>query len=116
VQSGSDLVLAAMNRQHTADDYRRIVDRLRRARPDIALSSDFIVGHPGEDDSDFGATLRLVEAVGYAPAYSFNYSPRPGTPAAMLPNQIPDPTKSQRLDRLQSLLRRQHDAFNRACV
>jgi len=116
VQSGSDRVLAAMNRQHTADDYRRIVDRLRQTRPDIALSSDFIVGHPGEDDSDFGATLRLVEEVGYAQAYSFNYSPRPGTPAAMLPNQIPDSIKSQRLERLQALLRRQQDAFNRACV
>jgi tRNA-2-methylthio-N6-dimethylallyladenosine synthase len=116
VQSGSDRVLAAMNRQHTADDYRRIVDRLRRARPDIALSSDFIVGHPGEDESDFEATLRLVEDISYAQAYSFNYSPRPGTPAAMLPNQIPDSIKSQRLERLQALLRRQQDGFNRACV
>jgi tRNA-2-methylthio-N6-dimethylallyladenosine synthase len=116
VQSGSDRVLAAMNRRHTADDYRRIVERLRRVRPDIALSSDFIVGHPGEDDADFEATLRLVEDVGYAQAYSFNYSPRPGTPTAVMPNQIPDSIKSQRLERLQALLRRQQDAFNRACV
>src|SRR5262245_53175564 len=82
VQSGSDRVLATMNRRHTVGDYRRIVDRLRRARSDIALSSDFIVGHPGEDGSDFDATRRLVEQVEYAQAYSFKYSPRPGTPAA----------------------------------
>jgi len=116
VQSGSDRVLAAMNRRHTADDYRRIVDRLRRARPDIALSSDFIVGHPGEGDSDFDATLRLAEDIGYAQAYSFKYSPRPGTPAAMLPSQIPESIKSKRLERLQALLRRQQDAFNRSCI
>ena len=105
VQSGSDRVLAAMNRQHTADDYRRLVDRLRRARGDIALSSDFIVGHPGEDESDFEATLRLIDDIGYAQAYSFKYSPRPGTPAAAMPHQIPEPVKSERLDRLQALLR-----------
>jgi len=116
VQSGSDRVLAAMNRQHTVDDYRGIIERLRRARPDVALSSDFIVGHPGEDDADFAATLRLVEDIGYAQAYSFKYSPRPGTPAAAMPNQIPDPVKSERLDGLQALLRRQQDAFNRACI
>jgi tRNA-2-methylthio-N6-dimethylallyladenosine synthase len=116
VQSGSDRVLAAMNRQHTADDYRRIVDRLRRVRGDIALSSDFIVGHPGEDDSDFEATLRLVGDIGYAQAYSFKYSPRPGTPAAAMPNQIPDSIKSERLDRLQASLRVQQERFNRACI
>ena len=116
VQSGSDRVLAAMNRHHTADDYRRIVDRLRRVRGDIALSSDFIVGHPGEDESDFEATLRLVEDIGYAQAYSFKYSPRPGTPAAAMPNQIPEPVKSERLDRLQALLRTQQDRFNHACI
>src|SRR5215470_9177262 len=116
VQSGSDRVLAAMNRQHAADDYRRIVERLRRARPDIALSSDFIVGHPGEDDSDFEATLRLVEDIGYAQAYSFKYSPRPGTPAAALPNQVPDAVKSARLERLQGLLRAQQARFNAASV
>ncbi len=116
VQSGSDRVLAAMNRQHTAGYYRGVVDRLRRVRGDIALSSDFIVGHPGEDDSDFEATLRLVEDIGYAQAYSFKYSPRPGTPAATMPNQIPDPIKSERLDRLQASLRAQQDRFNRACI
>jgi tRNA-2-methylthio-N6-dimethylallyladenosine synthase len=116
VQSGSDRVLAAMNRQHTADDYRRIVDRLRRARGDIGLSSDFIVGHPGEDESDFQATLRLIEDIGYAQSYSFKYSPRPGTPAAAMANQIPDPVKSERLDRLQALLRAQQDRFNHACI
>jgi tRNA-2-methylthio-N6-dimethylallyladenosine synthase len=116
VQSGSDRVLAAMNRQHTAGDYRRIVDRLRRSRPDIALSSDFIVGHPGEDDTDFAATMRLVEAVGYAQAYSFKYSPRPGTPAAAMPNQIAEAVKDERLARLQLLLRAQQGAFNRACI
>jgi len=116
VQSGSDRVLAAMNRQHAADDYRRVVDRLRRVRPDIALSSDFIVGHPGEGDADFEDTLRLVEDIGYAQAYSFKYSPRPGTPAAALPNQVPDPVKSARLERLQALLRGQQARFNGACV
>ena len=85
VQAGSDRVLAAMNRKHTAADYRRIVERLRAARPDIALSSDFIVGHPGETEPDFAATLDLVRDVGFAQAYSFRYSPRPGTPAAAAP-------------------------------
>ncbi len=85
VQSGSDRILAAMNRKHTADDYRRIIDRLRTARPDLALSSDFIVGHPGETEADFEATMALVRDVGFAQAYSFKYSPRPGTPAAGAP-------------------------------
>jgi tRNA-2-methylthio-N6-dimethylallyladenosine synthase len=116
VQSGSDRVLAAMNRRHGADDYRRVVDRLRRARPDLALSSDFIVGFPGESEADFAATLALVEAVGFAQAFSFKYSARPGTPAAGLPGQLPDAVKAERLDRLQALLRRQQDAFNAACV
>jgi tRNA-2-methylthio-N6-dimethylallyladenosine synthase len=116
VQSGSDRVLAAMNRQHTADDYRRIVDRLRQARPDMAMSSDFIVGYPGEDDADFAATMRLVDDVGYAQAYSFKYSPRPGTPAAAAANQVADPVKSERLCRLQTLLSAQQNAFNRNCV
>jgi tRNA-2-methylthio-N6-dimethylallyladenosine synthase len=116
VQSGSDRVLTAMNRQHRADDYRRLIDRLRRARPDIAMSSDFIVGYPGEDEADFAATLRLVEDVGYAQAYSFKYSPRPGTPAATMSNQVADAVKGERLDRLQALLRAQQDAFNRGCV
>jgi tRNA-2-methylthio-N6-dimethylallyladenosine synthase len=116
VQSGSDRVLAAMNRRHRASDYRRVVDRLRQARPDIALSSDFIVGFPGEDDADFAATLALIEAVGYAQAYSFKYSIRPGTPAATLPDQVPEAVKAARLERLQALLRDQQAAFNRAAV
>jgi tRNA-2-methylthio-N6-dimethylallyladenosine synthase len=116
VQSGSDRVLAAMNRQHGADDYRRVIDRLRRARPDIALSSDFIVGYPGEDKADFAATLRLVEDIGYAQAYSFKYSPRPGTPAATMSNQVADTVKGERLERLQALLRAQQEGFNRGCV
>src|SRR5947208_12754917 len=86
-QSGSDRILAAMNRKHTAADYLRITDRLRRARPDLALSSDFIVGHPGESDADFDATMDLVRRVGFAQAFSFKYSPRPGTPAASAPAQ-----------------------------
>ncbi len=116
VQSGSDRVLGAMNRQHSVADYRRIVERLRRRRPDIALSSDFIVGFPAEDEADFAQTLRLADEIGYAQAYSFKYSPRPGTPASALPGQIDDAVKSARLERLQQLLRRHQDAFNRATV
>ena len=116
VQSGSDRVLAAMNRRHTADHYRRTVDRLREARPDLALSSDFIVGHPGETDADFAATLELVREIGFAQAFSFKYSPRPGTPAASAADQVPEPVKSERLAALQQLLQRQQRDFNRACV
>ncbi|WP_119461534.1 tRNA (N6-isopentenyl adenosine(37)-C2)-methylthiotransferase MiaB [Rhodospirillaceae bacterium SYSU D60014] len=116
VQSGSDRILAAMNRRHGADDYRRIVDRLRDRRADLALSSDFIVGFPGETEAEFAATLRLVEEVGYAQAFSFKYSARPGTPAAAMPGQVPDPVKSERLERLQDLLHRQQTAFNEATV
>jgi tRNA-2-methylthio-N6-dimethylallyladenosine synthase len=116
VQSGSDRVLAAMNRRHGVADYRRIVDRLRRARPDLALSSDFIVGFPGESEADFRATLELVGAVGYAQAFSFKYSPRPGTPAATAPDQVPEQAKAERLAELQALLVEQQRAFNRACV
>jgi len=112
VQSGSDRVLAAMNRRHTADDYLRLVDRLRSARPDLALSSDFIVGHPGETDADFAATLDLVRRVGFAQAYSFQYSPRPGTPAAGAPLQVAEPVKYGRLQILLALLREQQAAFN----
>jgi tRNA-2-methylthio-N6-dimethylallyladenosine synthase len=115
VQSGADRMLAAMNRKHTADDYRRIVDRLRAARPDIALSSDFIVGHPGETEADFQATLALVRDVGFAQAYSFKYSPRPGTPAAELA-QLPEADKDARLQALQALLRDQQRGFNAGCV
>lgn len=116
VQSGSDRVLAAMNRQHRAADYLALVERLRAARPDLALSSDFIVGFPGESEPDFEATLALIEQVGFAQAYSFKYSARPGTPAASLPGQVPEAVKSERLDRLQALLRRQQEAFNAAMV
>ncbi|MGI4975501.1 MAG: tRNA (N6-isopentenyl adenosine(37)-C2)-methylthiotransferase MiaB [Janthinobacterium lividum] len=116
VQSGSDTVLAAMNRRHTAEDYLRLVDRLRAARPDLALSSDFIVGHPGETDADHAATLRLVEAVGFAQAFSFKYSPRPGTPAAGAPLQVPEAMRDERLQSLQALLRAQQAGFNAACA
>jgi tRNA-2-methylthio-N6-dimethylallyladenosine synthase len=116
VQSGSDRVLAAMNRRHTADQYRRTVEQLRRARPDLALSSDFIVGFPGESAADFEATLGLVREIGFAQAFSFKYSPRPGTPAASAANQIPEPVKAERLAVLQALLHEEQRAFNEACV
>lgn len=116
VQSGSDRILEAMNRKHTADDYRRIVDKLRAVRPDMALSSDFIVGHPGETEADFQATLRLIRDVDFAMAYSFKYSPRPGTPAAGAPAQVAESEKDRRLQELQALLRDQQQAFNAACV
>jgi tRNA-2-methylthio-N6-dimethylallyladenosine synthase len=116
VQSGSDRVLAAMNRQHRVADFLTIVERLRAARPDLALSSDFIVGFPGETEADFDATLALVRQVEFAMAYSFKYSARPGTPAAALPAQVPEEVRSERLDRLQALLREQQLAFNRAMI
>jgi tRNA-2-methylthio-N6-dimethylallyladenosine synthase len=116
IQSGSDRMLAAMNRKHTADDYRRIVDKLRHARPDLALSSDFIVGHPGETEADFEATMALVRDVNFALAYSFKYSPRPGTPAAGAPGQVAEPDKDRRLQALQALLRNQQQTFNANCV
>jgi len=116
VQSGSDRVLARMNRRHRAGQYLGIVERLRRARPDIALASDFIVGFPGETEADFEATLELVRAVGYAQAYSFKYSPRPGTPAAEMKDAVPEALKAERLERLQALLGEQQRAFNRTCV
>ncbi|KZD04217.1 tRNA-2-methylthio-N(6)-dimethylallyladenosine synthase MiaB [Oceanibaculum pacificum] len=112
VQSGSDRVLEAMNRKHKAADYRRIVDKLRAARPDLALSSDFIVGFPGESEADFKETLKLVGDVGYAQAFSFKYSSRPGTPAALLEMQIEEQAKSDRLYALQALLTEQQTAFN----
>ncbi|HJW77657.1 MAG TPA: MiaB/RimO family radical SAM methylthiotransferase, partial [Beijerinckiaceae bacterium] len=116
VQAGSDRVLAAMNRRHTGDDYRRLIDRVRRARPDIALSSDFIVGFPGETESEFEDTMRLVADVGFASAFSFKYSPRPGTPGAELAGRVPEPVMAERLARLQALLEAQRQAFNRATV
>jgi tRNA-2-methylthio-N6-dimethylallyladenosine synthase len=112
VQSGSDAVLEAMNRQHGHDDYRRLVDRIRAARPDIALTSDFIVGFPGESDSDFEATMQLVRDIGYATAFSFKYSKRPGTPASTMRKQIPEDVKTARLDALQKLLLKQQYAFD----
>ncbi|AHI25734.1 tRNA (N6-isopentenyl adenosine(37)-C2)-methylthiotransferase MiaB [Komagataeibacter xylinus] len=116
VQSGSDRVLAAMNRGHTADEYRALVGRLRDARPDLALSSDFIVGHPGETDADFADTMRLIGDIGFAQAYSFKYSSRPGTPAAGAAMHVAEDVKDARLQELQAMLRVQQDAFNDATV
>ncbi|WP_342360000.1 tRNA (N6-isopentenyl adenosine(37)-C2)-methylthiotransferase MiaB [Terrarubrum flagellatum] len=116
VQSGSDRILAAMNRKHTADEYRDIIARVRSARPDIALSSDFIVGFPGETDADFEETLRLVRDVNFASAFFFKYSARPGTPAAALGDQVSEEAKSERLAELQRLLDAQRFAFNEATV
>ncbi len=116
VQSGSDRVLAAMNRRHTAADYIALIARLRAARPDLALSSDFIVGHPGETEADFQATMALVRALGFAQAYSFKYSARPGTPAAAAPDQVAEADKDRRLAELQALIRAQQARFNAACV
>ena len=115
VQAGSDHILSAMNRRHTADDYIRIIDRLRDAVPHLALSGDFIVGFPGETDSDFADTLRLVDKVKYASAYSFKYSERPGTPAANADNQVEESVKADRLASLQQLLDAQQMAFNKGC-
>lgn len=116
VQSGSDRMLAAMNRRHTSADYFAVIDRLRQARPDLALSSDFIVGFPGETEDDADATLALIQRVGFAQAFSFKYSPRPGTPASARDDQVPEDTKTARLLRLQALLERQQRAFNDATV
>jgi tRNA-2-methylthio-N6-dimethylallyladenosine synthase len=116
VQSGSDAVLEAMNRGHTADDYRRLVARIRKARGDIALSSDFIVGFPGESEADFEATMALVREIGFAQSFSFKYSPRPGTPAAAARKQIAEAVKAERLERLQDLLNAQAVSFLRDCV
>jgi tRNA-2-methylthio-N6-dimethylallyladenosine synthase len=115
VQSGSDRVLHAMNRSHTRADYLRIIERLRAARPDIALTSDFIVGFPSETEDEFSDTLRLVSEVGYAGAFSFKYSPRPGTPAAAMA-QLPDEVKDERLQRLQAEIDRHQAAFNAGCA
>jgi tRNA-2-methylthio-N6-dimethylallyladenosine synthase len=114
VQSGSDRILSAMNRDHGIDDYRRAVETLRAARPDLALSSDFIVGFPGEREADFEATLALVREIGFASAFSFKYSRRPGTPAASMPGQVPEAEKTARLATLQALLEDQQRAFNAA--
>ncbi|MEO8175356.1 MAG: tRNA (N6-isopentenyl adenosine(37)-C2)-methylthiotransferase MiaB [Sphingomicrobium sp.] len=116
VQSGSDPILKAMNRSHSVESYLRTIERVRAARPDIAISGDFIVGFPGETDADFEATLTIVDAVRYAAAYSFKYSPRPGTPAATMENQIPASVMDHRLQRLQARLAGHSLAFNRACI
>jgi tRNA-2-methylthio-N6-dimethylallyladenosine synthase len=116
VQSGSDAILQAMNRKHGTEDFRRVIDRLRAAQPALALSSDFIVGFPGETDADFAATMRLVEEIGFAQSFSFKYSRRPGTPAAAMPNQIDDGVMDSRLLELQALLRAQQIRFNRDTI
>ncbi|MDR6113673.1 MULTISPECIES: tRNA (N6-isopentenyl adenosine(37)-C2)-methylthiotransferase MiaB [unclassified Sphingomonas] len=116
VQSGSDRILKAMNRQHSRDSYMRVIDRVRAARPDIALSGDFIVGFPGETEAEFADTLSLVDAMGHAQAFSFKYSPRPGTPAATMADQVPAEVMDDRLQRLQAALNRDQHAFNMASV
>jgi tRNA-2-methylthio-N6-dimethylallyladenosine synthase len=116
VQSGSDRILAAMNRKHTSRDYRRVIDRFRGARQDIAFTSDFIVGFPGESEEDFSATLALVDQIGYAGAYSFKYSPRPGTPAAEMRETVSAAEMDERLVRLQELIDSQQSAFNKAAI
>jgi tRNA-2-methylthio-N6-dimethylallyladenosine synthase len=116
VQSGSDRILAAMNRRHDRAEYLRLVERLKTARPDLALSSDFIVGFPGETKADFDETMALVRQVGFVQTYSFKYSPRPGTPAAAMEIQVAEPVKEERLAQLQALLHEQTIAFNHSCV
>ena len=116
VQSGNDRILKAMNRSHSVEGYLRLIDRVRAARPDIALSGDFIVGFPGETEEEFADTLRIVDAVGYAQCYSFKYSPRPGTPAADMDGQIPADVMDDRLVRLQAAINRHQVGFNAATV
>jgi len=116
VQSGSDRILKAMNRRHTGAEYLALIDKIRAARPDMALSGDFIVGFPGETEADFQATLDMVGAVGYASAFSFKYSPRPGTPGAALGDQVPEHTKAERLERLQAAINASQQRFNAGCV
>jgi tRNA-2-methylthio-N6-dimethylallyladenosine synthase len=116
VQSGSDRLLAAMNRRHTHADYLRVIDRFREARPDMAFSSDFIIGFPGETEQEFESTLRLVNEVGFACAFSFKYSPRPGTPAAEFADQVLEPVKNERLQRLQVLIDSHQIGFNAGCI
>ncbi len=116
IQSGSNRILKAMNRRHTTAEYIALIARIKAARPDLALSGDFIVGFPGETDEDFEDTLRLVETVGYAQAFSFKYSTRPGTPGAELSDQVPEDVKAKRLERLQALLLKQQNEFAQACI
>ena len=116
VQSGSDNILQRMNRRHSRDDYLRIIEKLVTARPGLKLSSDFIVGFPGESDADFDATLALVRDVGFIQAFSFKYSPRPGTPGSLLADRVPDDVQSDRLAALQALLSDNQQAFNQSCI
>jgi tRNA-2-methylthio-N6-dimethylallyladenosine synthase len=116
VQSGSDKILKAMNRKHTTESYLETIAKFRAVQPDIALSSDFIIGFPGETEEDFQATLDLVRTVGYASAYSFKYSARPGTPAANMQNLVREDVKDERLQRLQSLLFEQALTFNQSFI
>ena len=116
VQSGSNRILKAMNRKHTAAEYMEIIEKLRKARPDMAFSSDFIVGFPGETDAEHEESLALIEAVGFSAAYSFTYSPRPGTPAAGLATQVPDDVKYARLQQMQGLITRLGTRFNHSKI
>jgi tRNA-2-methylthio-N6-dimethylallyladenosine synthase len=116
VQSGSDKILRAMNRKHGRQVYFDLIDRIKAVRPDLALSGDFIVGFPGETDKDFEDTLDLIRRVGYASAYSFKYSPRPGTPAAGMPGQVPDDVADARLQTLQALIIEQQQAFKEKLI
>jgi len=116
IQAGSDKVLKAMNRGHTYEEYKTLIGKIRKSRPDIALSGDFIVGFPGETESDFQQTMKCVEEIGYASSFSFKYSVRPGTPGASLPQQVSEDVKSDRLKRLQDLLYSQQHAFNESLV
>jgi tRNA-2-methylthio-N6-dimethylallyladenosine synthase len=116
VQSGSDRILAAMNRQHTARDYLDLIETLRAAQPTLCFTSDFIVGFPGESDEDFRATLRLIEDADITTAFSFKYSPRPGTPAAEMDDQIDEDVKADRLEQLHALVARHHERFQQSCV
>lgn len=116
VQSGSDRILKAMNRKHTAAEYMRLIERIKDARPDMAFSGDFIVGFPGETDADFEDTLKIIRDVGYSSAYSFKYSTRPGTPGANLTEQVEESVKAERLARLQELVNKQTTDFHASCV
>ncbi len=116
IQAGSNKILRAMNRGHTYADYKTLIEKIRAARPEIALSGDFIVGFPGESDADFEQTLKCVEEIGYASSFSFKYSVRPGTPGASMPRQVPEDVKSERLKRLQDVLYRQQEAHNKSLV
>jgi tRNA-2-methylthio-N6-dimethylallyladenosine synthase len=116
VQSGNDRILKAMNRSHSRESYLRIIEKVRAARPDMAISGDFIVGFPGETDEEFEDTLSIVREIGYSYAYSFKYSPRPGTPAATMDGQIAANVGDERLQRLQTLINEQQAAFNRSTL